>query len=84
MMEFFCLKTKDIVFYTMEEGSNILTARIYGEDGIEIDYLTRPLGLQNSLEGDWILHIDWPSDDGNSCIKQIKNNRNVYIISLFR
>ncbi|KAK1396556.1 hypothetical protein POM88_006419 [Heracleum sosnowskyi] len=62
MTDFFYLRQKETVFFTMKQDNNILTARVYSEDGMEIDYLTRPLGLPNNSDYVWIWHIDLPFD----------------------
>ncbi|KAK1383336.1 hypothetical protein POM88_021071 [Heracleum sosnowskyi] len=59
---FFYLRQKEIVFFIMEQNNNILTAKVYSEDGMEIDYLTRPLGLPNNSDYVWIWHIDLTFD----------------------
>ncbi|KAK1361763.1 hypothetical protein POM88_046237 [Heracleum sosnowskyi] len=62
MTDFFYLRQKETVFFTMERDNNILTTRVYSRDGMEIDYLTRPLGLPNNSDYVWIWHIDLPFD----------------------
>ncbi|KAK1380370.1 hypothetical protein POM88_027114 [Heracleum sosnowskyi] len=64
MTDFYYLRQKETVFFIMEQDTNILTTRVYAEDGIEIDYLTRPLGLTSKSEYVWIWHIDSPFYDG--------------------
>lgn len=67
--DMFDIRQKETIFFTMEEDTNIITARVYGVDGMEIDYLTRPLGLTDTSQHVWFWHIDWPSDDGTTTLR---------------
>lgn len=63
MMEIFSLREKDTILFSMHDSS-VMTARIFGEDGMEIDYgKKRDKGKCITVEN-WFLRVEIYSDSG--------------------
>ena len=59
----FYLRERDTLVFTMDD-SNIISARIFQEDGFEVDYLKRRMRGKEMIGRDWFLQIHLDSDEG--------------------
>lgn len=57
LMDIFNLREKDILCFTMHDG-DMMTARIFQEDGMEIDYRKSRDKGKDVVVGEWFLQVD--------------------------
>lgn len=63
VMEIFSLREKDTIFFSMRDSS-IMTARIFQENGMEIDYRKKRERGKEILVGNWFLGVEIDCDSG--------------------
>lgn len=62
VLEVFHVSHRETVIFSLDH--NILHARVYQEDGKEIDYLKRVNGCLKNEFSNWIWAIDWTDKSG--------------------